>query len=88
MIAACVLLKQTLIKNYLFGRSGERIEEAQSHWAFMRGTLETIDEDDLTVTFLRHALIVQHGPLRESEVYRIVQDIVRSEDAAVSFAQT
>ena len=75
-----------LIKNYLFGRAGERIEEVQNGWAFMRGTLETIDEDDLTVTFLRHALIVQHGHLREAEVYSKVQDTVRSEDAAAAFA--
>ena len=58
----------------------------QNGWAFMRGMLETIDEDDLTVTFLRHALIVQHGHLREAEVYSKVQDTVRSEDAAVAFA--
>ena len=75
-----------LIKNYLFGRAGERIKEVQSQWAFMRGTLETMDEDDLTVTFLRHALIVQHGYLREAEVYRTVQETVRSEDSAVTFA--
>ncbi len=75
-----------LIKNYLFGRAGGRIEEVQSCWAFMRGTLETIDEEDLTVTFLRHALIVQHGYLREVEVYSTVQDTVRSEDAAATFA--
>ena len=75
-----------LIKNYLFGRSGERIREVQDCWAFMRGSLETNDEDDMTVTFLRHALIVQSGPVRESEVYRKVQDAVRSADTAVTFA--
>ena len=75
-----------LIKNYLFGRSGERIGEVQNRWAFMRGTLESIDEDDLTVTFLRHALIVQSGYRREVEVYGTVQDTVRSEDAAAKFA--
>lgn len=75
-----------LIKNYLFGRAGGRINEVQNYWAFIRGALETVDEDDLTVTFLRHSLIVQHGPLREAEVYGVVQDIVRSEDSAVAFA--
>ncbi|MDE2902430.1 MAG: DUF262 domain-containing HNH endonuclease family protein [Chloroflexota bacterium] len=75
-----------LIKNYLFGRAGERIDEVQSRWAFMRGTLETIDEDDLTVTFLRHALIVQHGHIRQADVYDVVQDTVRSEDTTVTFA--
>ena len=74
-----------LIKNYVFGRAGERIAEAQNRWAFMRGTLETIDEDALTMTFLRHALIVQHGFLRQTEVYDEVQDTVRSEEAAVAF---
>ncbi len=75
-----------LIKNYLFGRAGERIAEVQNNWAFMRGTLETMDEDDLTVTFLRHALIVQHGYLREAEVYSTVQGTVRSEGDAAMFA--
>ena len=75
-----------LIKNYLFGRAGERIEEVQNCWTYMRGTLETMDEGDLTVTFLRHALIVQHGYLREVEVYSTVQDTVRSEDSATMFA--
>ena len=75
-----------LIKNYLFGRAGERITAAQSLWALMRGTLETIDEKDITVTFLRQALIVQHGHLRKSEVYNRVQDTVRSEDSAITFA--
>ena len=71
-----------LIKNYLFGRAGERIQEVQDRWAFMRGTLETIDEDDLTVIFLRHALIVQHGYQREADVYNTVQATIRSEDEA------
>ena len=75
-----------LIKNFLFGRAGDRISEVQDRWAFMRGTLEAFDDDDITVTFLRHALIAQHGYLRESAVYSIVQETVRSENAAVSFA--
>src|ERR1022692_4727110 len=42
-----------LVKNYLFGQSGTRLTEAQQKWARMRGSLETLDEEDITVTFLR-----------------------------------
>ena len=75
-----------LIKNYLFGRADDRISEAQHSWTRMRTTLETIDEDDISVTFLRHALIVQRGYLRETDVYRAVQEVARSADTAVRLA--
>lgn len=77
-----------LIKNYLFGRSGERIGEMQNRWAYMRGALESLDEDEITITFLRHALIVMRGPVREAQVYERVQELVRSEQGAVSFCAT
>lgn len=77
-----------LIKNYLFGRSRDRIHEVQTRWAYMRGALETLEEEDITVNFLRHALIVMRGYLREAEVYDSVQDIVKSDQAAVTFAAT
>lgn len=77
-----------LIKNYLFGRANGRVGEVQGRWAYIQGTLETLEEDDITVTFLRHALMVQRGHLRESEVYDAVQDMVKSEQAAVIFAAT
>ena len=76
-----------LIKNYLFGRSGERISEVQGRWAYMRGALESLD-DDITIDFLRHALIVIRGHVRESQVYDVVQDNVKSEAAAVTFSST
>lgn len=78
-----------LIKNYLFGRSGERIDEAQNRWSYMRGALESLEDDDVTtVTFLRHALIILRGFLREAEVYDVVQTLVKSEQSAIAFATT
>lgn len=78
-----------LIKNYLFSRAGRRMDEVQSRWSYMRGALESATEDTgITINFLRHALIVQRGHLREADVYDRVQGIVKSEPAAVTFAAT
>lgn len=77
-----------LIKNYLFGRADRRMNDIQTRWAYMRGALETLDDDEITVTFLRHALIVHRGHLTESEVYDAVQERVKSEPAALTFVAT
>src|ERR1700730_4689122 len=75
-----------LVKNYLFGRSGDRIGEVQQKWTFMRGALETIEDDDITITFLRHALTVIYGFVRETQVYDTVQNIAKGPQPVVTFA--
>lgn len=78
-----------LVKNVLFGRAGKRIAEVQNCWSHMRGALESASDDsDITINFLRHALIAQRGYLREADVYDAVRDIARSETRAASFAST
>jgi hypothetical protein len=52
----------------------------------MRGNLETLEEDDITVTFLRQALIMMRGFVREANVYDMVVDTVKSEQGAVTFS--
>ena len=52
----------------------------------MRGALESIDEEEITITFLRHALTVVCGFVREADVYDRVQELVKSDLQAVSFA--
>jgi hypothetical protein len=65
------------------------MDEVQNRWSLMRGALESASDDpDITIDFLRHALILQTGPLREADVYDAVQDIVRSEPSAATFAAT
>jgi Protein of unknown function DUF262/Protein of unknown function (DUF1524) len=76
-----------LIKNYLFSKAGSRINEVQGSWSFMRGALESnTDDPDITIDFLRHALILQNGHLREADVYDATQGIVKSEGSAASFS--
>lgn len=74
-----------LVKNYLFGRAGDRIEEVQQRWSLMRGALETIEDEDITTRFLRHSLILIQGFVREHEVYEAVQRLARAPQPAVTF---
>ena len=68
--------KADLLKNYLFGEAGDRIGEAQHKWSAMTGTLESVDVDDVVLTYLRHLLVAKHGATREREVYKKIKDTV------------
>jgi hypothetical protein len=74
-----------LVKSYLFGQSQERLPEAIQKWALIRGTLESLEEEDITVTFLRHALIAIRGFLRQQEVYDAVQRQAKGPQLSIAF---
>ena len=74
-----------LVKNYLFGRAGERIDEVQQRWSLMRGALETIEDEDITIRFLRHSLTLIEGFVRETEVYESVQRRAKAPQPVVTF---
>jgi len=75
-----------LVKNYLLEQAGDKRKiEAQQKWARMRNSLETLEEDDITVTFLRQAMIVIRGHLRENQVYEAVQQKAKGPFNALQF---
>ncbi len=74
-----------LVKNYVLGESGDALKLAQEKWGYVKGSLEAIGEEDITVNFLRQSLICQHGYLRESEVYERVRLNVRGKASAQDF---
>ena len=74
-----------LVKNYLFGRAGDRIGEVQQRWSLMRGALETIEDEDITIRFLRHSLTLIQGFVREHEVYEAVQRLAKAPQPVVTF---
>lgn len=75
-----------LVKNYIFGQSGpERLAEAQQVWSYIKGALETLDEEDITINFLRQALISMHGVVRQTDVYEKVQSIAVGVQSSLNF---
>ena len=76
-----------LVKNYLFGASGEdRLSEVQQNWTAMRGALESMEDEDTTIPFLRQALIIMRGFVREAAIYEAVQAAVKGQQQSVTFS--
>lgn len=74
-----------LVKNYLFGRAGSRILEAQDKWAGLRSLLESLDDEKVpTVHFLRHGLMLRRGYFRENVLHDQIQKEARSPAEVVS----
>ena len=74
-----------LVKNYLFSEAANRIAEAQARWSSMGGVLEMLEDEDATITFLRHFLISLYGPVRERDVLETVRNNIRGRTAVMEF---
>lgn len=74
-----------LLKNHLLSLCNERITEGQQKWASMVGVLESLEQDEITVTYLHHMLINKYGPIREREVFDKIKSTVNSQLGALEF---
>ncbi|MCX5831924.1 MAG: DUF262 domain-containing HNH endonuclease family protein [Deltaproteobacteria bacterium] len=75
-----------LLKNHLFGLSGNRLGEVQRAWVSMTSTLEAVDEDEVALTFIRHYVSSSYGFVREKELYAEIKRRVDTQPKAVAFA--
>ncbi len=75
-----------LLKNYLFGLSGDRIEETQQYWITMMGALEAAGGDEIAVTYIRHLWSSMHGLTRERDLYANIKKRITSKQSAVNLA--
>ncbi|MNK44820.1 hypothetical protein D3C87_635620 [compost metagenome] len=75
-----------LLKNYLFHRSGDKIEETKNRWLTMVATLESASDDPLVVTYLRHFAMSKYGLVREKELFGIIKKKVTNKKLALQFS--
>lgn len=80
------LSQADLLKNYLYGRAGDRIAEAQKNWTTMSGALDTVDEKGIELTYLRHLWISLRGPTRDRDLYARIRDTVKSKQRAIELS--
>jgi Protein of unknown function DUF262/Protein of unknown function (DUF1524) len=75
-----------LLKNYLFGRSGNRMEEVSQRWMTMTGALEAAEGESMVVTYIRHLWQSIYGLTREKDLYDNMKKRITSKQHAVDFA--
>jgi len=77
-----------LLKNHLLSLAGtEGRAEGQQKWARMLGTLDSLGQGDITVTYIHHLLITKYGPTKEREVFGKVKSTVNSQSRALEFLE-
>ena len=72
-----------LLKNYLLSQCGNRIIEGQQKWARMGGVMESVERDDLVMSYLHHFMILRTGPTTAREVFDKVKGTVSSQARAL-----
>jgi len=75
-----------LLKNYLFGRSDDRLPEVQQRWMNMMGTLDLLEDEGIAVTYIRHLWSSKHGLVREKELYSHITKHIRNKNHTIAFA--
>jgi hypothetical protein len=79
-----------MVKSYLFeqAETNDRLPEAEASWAKLRGALDSLQGDkDISVVFIRHAMILIHGPLTKDEILDVVQSMAKGAGSAVSLSK-
>jgi len=74
-----------LLKNYLFGESGDGLSEAQQKWSSMISALEILDEDEVTMSYLRHFSSSIFGATREKEVFEKIKKMTNGKTKSLEF---
>ncbi|MCZ4368256.1 DUF262 domain-containing protein [Sulfitobacter dubius] len=77
--------KADLVKSFLFGESNNEIDQAQVCWSSMLENLRELDDDERSLTFLRHHLIATRKFVRADDVYEVIQNEIRGSSESIKF---
>lgn len=81
-----LILSQTdLIKNYLFNKAGDRIEEAKDKWTRFTGAIESGISEEEILNYIRYYWSSKYGLTREKELYKEIKEKIRNKNLSITF---
>jgi len=72
-----------ILKSFLFAEAKEQEAEVQPRWSSMVSAIETIGDDDLLLSYVRHFWIMRYGPTTEDELAQSFKDHITGRRQAV-----
>lgn len=75
-----------LLKNYLFYRSEDRVNEVQFNWIQVVSAIETVEDEQSVINFIRNYWSSKNGLVREKDLFDKIKRNVTSKAEAISFA--
>ncbi|MFF0870151.1 DUF262 domain-containing protein [Nonomuraea sp. NPDC003560] len=76
-----------LLKNYLYGRAGSKLNAVRHRWIQALSTLELTAADRKFTAFLRSFWSSYHGLTREKDLYKAIRDDVGHATKAMKFSE-
>lgn len=81
-----LILSQTdLIKNYLFNKAGDRIEEAKDKWTRFTGAIEAGIGEEEILSYIRYYWSSKYGLTREKELYKKIKEKIKNKNQSITF---
>ena len=76
-----------LLKNYLYSKAGNRLEEAQSLWVEITSKIEAEASEKELLTYIRHHWGAENGFVREQnkELYSKIKNKIRNQTQVITF---
>lgn len=73
-----------ILKNFLFGKAQDRLTEIQMKWSSISSTIETVGDENLLLTYLKHHWTLTNGYTPERQLASLVKDKVTGRQQAIA----
>lgn len=76
-----------LVKNYLFGQSEDKLEQAKAKWISMVGAFAALDAEDEVKSYIRYYWLSKYGHLTEGQLFDELKKKITSKTQAVELIE-
>lgn len=75
-----------LIKNYIFGKAGNKIGEVQHRWITMNSTITAAKDEEAVMDYVRYQWSASNGLTREKELFADIRNKVKNSSSSLDYA--